>query len=535
MAFTFQINSDVKFLHDEALLKKAEALKPKFFHTEVRPVGMVELSRSSTSLGGWTCVPETGDFRDTSMGRNDSVILDFGEHQVGHLTLDLRSVGSPMDAPLTLRLNFAEVPAELSMDASAYDGWLSRSWIQEEVIHVDTLPCALRLPRRYSFRYLKITVIDTSPKWKMKIRDVFCDAVSSAPETFDIPKNVAAVLDQDEMLKKIYQVSVRTLHECMQDVFEDGPKRDRRLWIGDLRLQALADYATYDQSNLVKRCLYLFAGCAAEDGRIPANVFTKPEVIPDDTFLFDYSLFFISILEDYLEHHDDPELLADLFPTAKRQMDAALLYVDENGRLEVPEDDPVFVDWSGDFDKSTAGQAIFIYVMKQYVSLQKRYQKQTGHGPEADDSGYETVLNAMTSYAIHNLYDSNQSLFVSGEKREINLASQVWMALAHVLPDAENEKMMCEAVKKMFPIHAIATPYMYHHVVQALFEAGLKDEAVRLMKAYWGTMVDLGADTFWEAFDPNHPDASPYGSPIVSSYCHAWACTPVWLIRKYLA
>lgn len=28
--------------------------------------------------------------------------------------------------------------------------------------------------------------------------------------------------------------------DCMQSVFEDGPKRDRRLWLGDLRLQALA-------------------------------------------------------------------------------------------------------------------------------------------------------------------------------------------------------------------------------------------------------------------------------------------------------
>ena len=26
----------------------------------------------------------------------------------------------------------------------------------------------------------------------------------------------------------------------MQDVFEDGPKRDRRLWLGDLRLPIVA-------------------------------------------------------------------------------------------------------------------------------------------------------------------------------------------------------------------------------------------------------------------------------------------------------
>ena len=75
---------------------------------------------------------------------------------------------------------------------------------------------------------------------------------------------------------------------------------------------------------------------------------------------------------------------------------------------------------------------------------------------------------------------------------------------------------------------------MYHHIDQALFEAGLKDEAIKLMKDYWGKMISLGADTYWEAFEPENTDYSPYGSPIVNSYCHAWSCTPVWLLHKYL-
>jgi hypothetical protein len=36
---------------------------------------------------------------------------------------------------------------------------------------------------------------------------------------------------------------------------EDGPKRDRRLWLGDLRLEALANYETYRNFDLVKRSL----------------------------------------------------------------------------------------------------------------------------------------------------------------------------------------------------------------------------------------------------------------------------------------
>ena len=57
------------------------------------------------------------------------------------------------------------------------------------------------------------------------------------------------------------------------------------------------------------------------------------------------------------------------------------------------------------------------------------------------------------------------------------------------------------------------------------------------MRNYWGAMVDLDADTFWELFSPSDPDESPYGSPVVNSYCHAWSCAPSYFLRnaKYRA
>ena len=140
--------------------------------------------------------------------------------------------------------------------------------------------------------------------------------------------------------------------------FEDGPKRDRRLWIGDLRLQALANYHTFGDKQLTKRCLYLFGGMTTEEGKIPANVFTSPVLTPDDTFLFDYSLFFAVILYDYIQYTDDLQALDDLYPVAKKQIDLALGLVDAQGRLNLQEEWPVFIDWSNEFEKATAGQAV---------------------------------------------------------------------------------------------------------------------------------------------------------------------------------
>jgi alpha-L-rhamnosidase len=523
VAFKFQINDDVKFIHNEKFLEKAEALRPTIQHREISAQRIVDLVPDVTKLNGYGVADSIKDIKYLKrygMMRDDRMILDFGEHCVGSFQIGIDQTGSPQDAPLFLRLKFAEVPAELAVESSDYDGWLSRSWIQEEYIHIDELPCTLKLPRRYSFRYVELNVIDTSPKWHAVFENPTVIAETSADYS-----RLNRLKIGDPQLQQIYDVGVKTLAECMQDVFEDGPKRDRRLWLGDLRLQALANYATFNNVNLVKRCLYLFAGMTTEEGKISANVFVKPKNQPDDTFLFEYSLFFISTLYDLNKAHPDPEFVREMYATARTQMNLTLSMTDENGRLITDEDYPVFVDWSNDFNKDTAGQAELIYVLKQFIALAEEMN-------EENIQFYKSALSRISIYAKENLYDSDRKLFVT-TGGEYNIASQVWMVLSHLMSDEENREIMTAMIDELFPVKNIATPYMYHHIVEALFEAGLKKDGIELMKSYWGKMLSLGADTYWEAFDPDQPNYSPYGTPIVNSYCHAWSCTPVYLIQKY--
>lgn len=165
--------------------------------------------------------------------------------------------------------------------------------------------------------------------------------------------------------------------------------------------------------------------------------------------------------------------------------------------------------------------------MKQFIGLVQQKEP-------AQVARYQALVDRYSAAAVSQLFDADQGLFVSGPNREVNIASQVWMVLAHVLDDAENEQLMTKAVAKLFPVTGIATPYMYHHIAAALFEANHQADAIKLIKSYWGKMIDLGADTFFEAFEPEDLNFSPYGSPVINSYCHAWSCTPTYLIRKYL-
>ena len=296
--------------------------------------------------------------------RNESVILDFGNHHVGYVTLDLESVGSHQDAPAYIFLKFAERLDELAADSDQYDGWLSRSWIQEEHIHVDVLPVKLELPRRYAFRYLEIKVIDVSPKYSLVISDVTGTSVSAAD------KEIQPVSAEEPIFREIDKVSISTLRNCMQLVFEDGPKRDRRMWLGDLRLQARANYKTFGNTDLVKRCLYLFGGLTFNEGKVPACLFLEPELAPDDTYLFDYALLYGSVLLDYYEETKDRETLEDLYPVAIRQIEIGMFYLNEENI--VPDRSGefwCFVDWGEGLNTQAASLAILIYSMRYGIRL----------------------------------------------------------------------------------------------------------------------------------------------------------------------
>ena len=523
-----ELISIIKDFHprnDEKLLEKATRLKPVLRHSIVEPVGGFQL-RSRYS-------PERDEIvlqklETLSMGKGQNLCLDFGTHRVGYLTLDLSFTGSHPDAPAYLKLKFAETLGELSENSGDYSGWVSGSWIQEEYVHVDLLPAVISLPRRYAFRYLKITMLDTSPKYKLVVKHAECRTETSA-DLRKVPSILAQIPAKDGLLERMKEVSLRTLADCMQEVFEDGPKRDRRLWTGDLRLQALVNYASFRDFDLVKRCLYLFAGSRFPDGRVSACVFDKPEPAGDDTWMFDYSLFFVCALEEYLAETEkdgksDEEALSDLYETAMDQINYALGMTDERGTVTKEAAAAAFIDWADELDRTACAHAILLYAVR--FALRLAYRKQDQERILQLTKAQEELHEA----ARRIFWDPDRRCFVSGAQTSI--ASQIWMILAGAASREEAREIMERSDTFMREV-PMKTPYMHHYYMEALLAAGLKEKALAHMREYWGGMIMYGADTFWEAWDPEDPTSSPYGGSIVNSYCHAWSCTPLYFMKKY--
>ena len=500
-----------------ALLDRAKELMPVLHHRIVLPKRIDSCSVISCQDG---ILPE--ELPHISLGKGEELCLDFGAHYVGRIMLDLSHAGSHQDAPAFLKLTFAETRAELEADSEQYKGWISGSWVPEEYIHVDVLPARLVLPRRYALRYLKISVIDTSPKYKVVVRHAECMTQTSAD-----PGRLDDFSCRDAMLERIYQVSLATLKDCMQEVFEDGPKRDRRLWTGDFRLQALTNAVSFRNGDLVKRCLYLFAGSRFPDGRVSACLFTEPEVAADDTYLFDYALFFVITLEEYLEEYEDAQALEELYDVAMEQIDIALDRVDDDGCVTPEMVADTFIDWNDEVDKSGCALAVLIYALAYAVKLADRKGDARKAGELAGKAEY------LKQAALKHYWDEKAGCFLSNGQKSI--ATQVWMVLADV-PEPEAAAELMGRAQEFADDYPMQTPYMHHYYVMALLHAGRKEDAVAHIKAYWGSMIEAGADTFYEAWNPDDPGASPYGEggSIVNSYCHAWSCTPAYIIRRFL-
>lgn len=519
MAQAIQKNIDAVMVKDNAFILKAKQLQPKIYQKKISPQKIISLINDPSAIHHWSSkiVSDANDYLNKSFHSGDSFIIDFGQHNVGYLSFLCESTGSPPDAPAHIKLTFGETLCEIAEPFSQYQGWLSKSWLQQHDEYIDILPAKINLSRRYCFRYLKIDIVSLSPKYQILFKDITFNTVSSAPE------HCLSYQSSDPLLAKIDQVSIHTLRNCMQDVFEDGPKRDRRLWLGDLRLQALVNNVTFQQHDLVRRCLYLFASHRREDGLVSSNVFVKPDIIADDTFLFDYSLLFVDVLYDYFNQTNDRQTVKELWPIALQQIEINLKRCDAQGLVQDSDDWWSFIDWHEKLNKQGASQGVLIYCLDKACRLSQHFQ------PDITQALNQKL--DLAKRAAQTLWDEQAGFYTSGEQKQISFATQIWMVLADVGDLAHQQKLLTQLITTP-PEIGMNTPYLRHHYILALFKTGMKQQAIDEIKAYWGKMVEFGADTFWELFDPNDLNYSPYGSKIINSYCHAWSCTPAWFIRQ---
>ena len=461
----------------------------------------------------------TPDITEFTAVSGDSVILDLGQHAVGYFSFAFDKIDVFVDAPVRLIIKFGEDMREINDDFSQYKGILSKTWLQEEIINLD-FPQNITMPRRYACRFIKITVEKANRP--IRLYDFSFRASTSAYISVLKPAQT-----KDALLSRIDVVATNTLKECMQTFFEDGPKRDRRLWIGDLRLEALANYYTFNNLEIVKRCLYLFAAGEFNNlGFLPSYVYETPYYHSGEAHIADYALLYVVSVCDYYEHTADISVVNDLLHICKSQLDSFEALLDENLIVINQEGWFSFIDWCPGLEKLTALEGVYLYTLDRFSDLLKAIG-------DKDYQKYSSLLINVRSACKKHLFDEKENAFINpSDNKQYSVHSQVWMILGGVINGEKAVNILSDCLDNKTAKQP-CTPYMHHYVVEAMIKLGMKNAATNYLKKLWGGMVELGADTFWEAYVPDNLDFSPYEDRMINSLCHAWSCTPSYFIRKY--
>ncbi len=508
----------------EAWLQKAAESMPTLVRQDIKPVAIVRSVADATAFQGWR-MERTDEavevlYKESFKPRKE-VILDLGDHYTGYFSMKVEHMGLPADAPLRFKLTFAEVPSELNTPFDPYTGSLSRAWLQDEIITVMRLPQTVTVERRLACRYVKIELLAQS-YYDFNFSDFNFRAETSAHG--DVPAIAASA---DPMIKRINEIGLKTLAECMQTVYEDGPKRDQRLWIGDLYLEALANAYSYKNHDLTKRCLYLLAGLVDEEGFLHATVYEYPKPEPQtNQHTMDYSLLYGVALLEYFKETGDRTTAEELWPVVKYQIEFARTYL-KDFIYDVDKQPSWWLvfDWKDDLNRAAPIQGLMTF------AIDKSYELACLLGREAEVKEWPSVVKSMRKASREKYYDKSRGVITSGGG-QVSYLSQVWMILSETLSAKEGVRALEYVLSDSTTCYP-GSPYAYHYLIEAMLQCGMNDRARELLVSYWGGMIEKGADTFWEVYDPNDDKKSPYGFFPVNSYCHAWSCTPVYFINKY--
>ncbi|WP_308266190.1 alpha-L-rhamnosidase-related protein [Prevotella sp.] len=517
----------------QAWLQKAEASKPVLNKTTHHPVREVKIVADANAFQGFKAV-EDGDINDLyskSFKKKKEVIVDFGKHLVGNVSFKIKDIGPMQDAVLRFKVTFGEIPSDLGLPVEPYTGSLSRGWMQDFQCDVSYDGC-YTFNRRITARYMKIEAVGTSIYSDFCFDNITFEATTSAGKS---KAQLASTTPQ--IFKDIARVSENTLKDCMQGVFEDGPKRDQRLWMGDLYLEALANTASFKEYNVTKRCLYLLAGLANPDnGLLYSNMVEYPKPHAQQTFFVDYALSYILTLNDYLKATGDTETARDLWPVVKNQINTILAKAIDNNHLYANTGyqykgmmvSIVFFDWAPvTLDNHAAIQGLLAH------SIDCAYNIAKVIGKTNDVKAYPATAKQLRKAGYKAYWDAKKQIVVSGKERQESYTATSWAVLGDLIKGNEAQKAIRNVMQSNTAIKP-GTPYANHFLVAAMLHCGMNSEAKKYVEDYWGGMVRLGADTFWEYYVPdNHLFSSYNGYTLLNSYCHAWSCTPIYFIVNY--
>lgn len=419
--------------------------------------------------------------------REDGTLYDFGKEVYGYLLID-----SSTDDKL--HVSYGESLSE------AVD--IKFSTVQEDI----SGKTSYRLRPR-AFRYIFIPGSHSDLK------------VSADFEYLPLEYNGSFHSDSDDV-NKIWDMCAYTLLLTSREVQLEAVKRDRWLWGGDAyQAYKFNNYLFFDK-EIIRRSTIALRG--------------KEPVYEHINTIADYSLFWIIGLYEYYLFYKDDEFIKFIYPKAVSLLDFCRKRVNGEGFIKRVPGDWIFIDWAN-IDKS--GESCISAEQMLYIAANNSMAKLSEIVGD-DKSKFEKEAQILKEKVNAFFWDGEKGAYIDNYesgKRNVTRHANIF-AILYDIASKEQAESICKNVLFNDEIEKITTPYFEGYELEVMGKLSEFDFIENKIRTYWKGMLDLGATTVWEEFDPSltgDEHYAMYGKKYDKSLCHAWGAAPIYLLGRF--
>ena len=320
--------------------------------------------------------------------------------------------------------------------------------------------------------------------------------------------------------EKIWEISKRTLQNCMHETYEDCPYYEQMQYTLDTRLQMLFTYALCGDTRMAKRTIEDYHASMLPDGMLQSRYPTQfPQVIPV------FALHWIFMLCDYYEQTGDVSVMRRYRPTVDAVLDFYERHIGEQGLVEHM---PYWqtIDWAIEWNKN-AGTPNACYLGPSSIhnleyahGLQAaaKINRLTGRAECAKD--YNAKAEAILSIIDNTCWNEKTGLFAEGPGfDEYSQHAQVFAVLTGLAKGDRAKGILTKALEQEGLVKC-SFPRMFFFI-RALEQVGMYDR-VSVFFDVIKSFIRLNVTTIPETpFSPR-------------SECHAWGAFALYEFPRML-
>ncbi|BBI34100.1 alpha-L-rhamnosidase-related protein [Cohnella abietis] len=438
-----------------------------------------------------------------------SQLIDFGKETFGYVRLhQITGYGKVClyygeSREEALSRDFCETYDEVILDETILEN--------EPAASTDPKDRIFTIPNSRAFRYVQI----------VSVGEVQYGEVSALYEYLPV-KYRGHFRCSDDRINEIWDTSLYTLHLTTREFFLDGIKRDRWVWSGDACQSFLMNYYSFFDNDVCRRTFIALRG--------------KDPVETHINHILDYSFYWILALQDYYLHTGDLSFVKDCYPKIVSLLQFCIERTNDSGFMEGLPDDWIFVDW-GEMDNR--GEVCFEQILF-CRSLNVASDFATLFHDNENASSFRVRAQQLHESILHVFWDEKAGGLVHS-RHDGKLSSHItkyanMFALSYGYFNEHQAELVKQNIMLNDAVQPIVTPYMRFYELASLCEIGETDFVTSEIQRYWGGMLDLGATSFWETFDPTQSGDqhyAMYGRPFGKSLCHSWGASPLYILGKY--